>query len=402
MKVPITILLLLLLCACQKVADNEKTAEKGGISSKYGINHIVIDEGDIQKPPPLSSLTQEYQFIKLEDCPECLVGEIYKIVEHRGKIYLLDRFTQRKVSVFSENGNFLYQLGNIGKGPGEFNFPYDLVPSSEGGEMLLLCDGRINRYNIDDGTFLGERPIAYPAVRLAALGNAFAFEQGRSKPLVLIADNNLSIVSEHFANLDVRTEWKATQGFQIDSGNATLYYRPLCDTIYRISREGPEPAVLIDFGEKRFDENVFESLSESSRADVRGLLGSIGDYMTDIRVYTQTREHTYFNFGYRSSGYCVVYDNRNSKKIVFEYRDIKNDVTYEPQMVNILSANHEGFFMGYILDMHSVKDKLQGLAQEEQNRFARELSSLLEQTDMETGNPVIFKFKFKPLQDNDI
>jgi hypothetical protein len=80
--------------------------------------------GDVQLSDSL-----EFTFIPLETTEQCLIGIVEQVEIRDGKIYVLD-IKQMALFVFDMEGKFLAQIGNRGKGPGEYitpmSFDFDL------------------------------------------------------------------------------------------------------------------------------------------------------------------------------------------------------------------------------------------------------------------------------------
>jgi hypothetical protein len=60
------------------------------------------------------------EFVRLETSDESLFGEITQLETFDGKFYIFDRQTM-KLKVFGHTGNFLYNIGKLGQGPGEYS-----------------------------------------------------------------------------------------------------------------------------------------------------------------------------------------------------------------------------------------------------------------------------------------
>ena len=85
----------------------------------------------------LSSLIDSTYFVFLESSDENSLLSSASLVKFYNKnIFILDSFT-KSINAFSENGNFINKISNIGKGPGEYITPFDFEIKNE--QHFLYC-----------------------------------------------------------------------------------------------------------------------------------------------------------------------------------------------------------------------------------------------------------------------
>ncbi len=127
MKKYLLFLLFCSLCAC-------KTEPK----QQVDCDTISIETSKITEGFTLNINDSICEFIFLETNEQSLVGEIDKTIIRNDKIFLLDKYVTESVLVFNHSGKFLYKIANIGRGPGEFSMPNDIIVDEKGNEISIL------------------------------------------------------------------------------------------------------------------------------------------------------------------------------------------------------------------------------------------------------------------------
>lgn len=129
----IMILMFLLFLSCNKHEKDES------------FNTITIDPDIYQHYIDLSPILEDsMEIIKLETSTDCLISDITKLEFKDDKIFILDR-DGKKMFVFSNKGKYLYNIGELGNGPGEYVDIWDFTFVNG---LLYMYDGSTDKYNI--------------------------------------------------------------------------------------------------------------------------------------------------------------------------------------------------------------------------------------------------------------
>jgi len=136
-----------------------------------------LDEGD-RKPGTVQTASQKSAFVQqirnartMEDIfyadtvnlqipEEQLIGSITAIhIGKAGQICIVDELKTRQILSFDRDGHFLKQIGNIGKGPGEFMKPHQIVTNNQG--EIIVSDNHLFRISLFDssGDFINSFPV---------------------------------------------------------------------------------------------------------------------------------------------------------------------------------------------------------------------------------------------------
>ncbi|MCX6227062.1 MAG: 6-bladed beta-propeller, partial [Bacteroidia bacterium] len=109
-------------------------------TKKEDLIRIKIDAGQFKSSGNVSDYLEVVKLIPLETTKECLIGEIDKVVQFRNNIYVVDSRTYNLLW-FDSSGKFLGQIGQRGKGPGEYIEMHDFLVDTIN-ELIYLLDFR--------------------------------------------------------------------------------------------------------------------------------------------------------------------------------------------------------------------------------------------------------------------
>lgn len=92
------------------------------------------------------------QVIQLEASPQSFITYIKKVLITQNKDFIILNSTG--VLVFSQAGNFLFKIGEIGRGPEEYIAARDICITNDYKYLLVLdCTNQVIKYNIQNGEF---------------------------------------------------------------------------------------------------------------------------------------------------------------------------------------------------------------------------------------------------------
>ncbi len=130
------ILIIFLTSACsflETESVDERLKEYNYVSAKrvvLGIDEpeIIFDINSIEKEWSAEAMKMftKRRYIHLITPSDLIIGKIEKIVRHENFLLVLDRDVSKKVVLFDHLGNFIFQVGKEGYGPGEYSMPLDI------------------------------------------------------------------------------------------------------------------------------------------------------------------------------------------------------------------------------------------------------------------------------------
>lgn len=112
-----------------------------------------------ESTPSIKELFSRIEVVPLEDHNDnCLVMRLTKVLPYKDKIYVMDRKIPA-CYVFDKDGNFLYPIGKVGNGPGEYYQIEDCAINEAKQEFMLLdCNGIWFVYDLS-GKFLRKQIV---------------------------------------------------------------------------------------------------------------------------------------------------------------------------------------------------------------------------------------------------
>jgi len=360
---------------------------------------IQINEEDIKNNIKMSDFINTFRLVKLETTQQSLIGGFKKIIEYKGRIYIHDRFSAKTVFVFNSNGEFLFKVGTLGKGPGEYPYPGDFTINKVAGEVYILTHGKIIHYNLE-GKFQKETPLNFPALKIEYTGPDFnAFIGGGQEDKLIICDDHGRKITSYFPfdKINRMSLWNPLQSFR---DSIFLFRSFLNDTIYRLEKDFIYPYRIIDFGNKAFSARHIKQLSEMQKDNIIKA-PYLYDYMTRITSYYESNKFIYFTLWYKDILHLVYYSKVTKNKIVYPRKNFNNDITFTNTSPLIYSVNDEGEFI-YLIQPYEIIDQLNEIKlssnynqwdEVKKNRF-QQMLDFTEVLD-ETSNPILMIAKFK-------
>ena len=115
------VMLILSSCMTTKIEDKD-------ISLKDTSEHIV----------KVSDLISKCEWIHLDNIPNASIGNAARIIEHNGRIYILDLTSRKEVLAFRTDGKFLNTIGVQGNGHGEYPDILDFAVNTTNGDISIL------------------------------------------------------------------------------------------------------------------------------------------------------------------------------------------------------------------------------------------------------------------------
>lgn len=106
-----------------------------------------------------SKLLVNTEIVQLEVREDCLIGSEFKIMDAEEEYLILDRSTSNKVFRFNSEGWFINDIGQIGKGRGEYIQVYDALYANSKIQILSgFPNTEIYKYDLS-GEFLSKKTV---------------------------------------------------------------------------------------------------------------------------------------------------------------------------------------------------------------------------------------------------
>lgn len=330
----------------------------------FPIDTVKINFEKIDNTPIEGSSIEIEKLISLETTDESLIGQIAKMKLAKDRIFILDNEISKKLVVFDAKGKFLYKIGTIGGGPGEFfRAPLDFSIDKEN-NLIYAFEAESKKIVIFDwnGKFLKEIRISkkWPyAFSLIYPDNfAFAYRMQSNKNEFSITDSH---EKEIFSSIKLNNHLSYTVPFPIFENEGNIYFTPnLSNLLCKIEDDKITNAIFLDFDKH----NLPKDLKIKMQKDFDPSLIN-EKYVMGIQKIIES--DTYFSFYYYLGRMRFLYiknKKNNHEKISIslfncliptDINEIKNDKLIIPitstqyEIYNDIKRNKTKEFEEYIL-----------------------------------------------------
>lgn len=347
----INLMLVLILTACNNKADNRKTDHrfKNVDFSKFEaarsipiadsakavkINVLDIFSNDRFRLLKLDAIIDSIKFIPLETGKNFLIASIDKLLFYKNRIIILDNRTKSILS-FSKDGKFGTRIGNVGKGPGEYLNPIDIVIIDD---LLYIFDDfqhSVLKYDLLNEVYLGstKTTLRFNDFITTNDGGLWInsdlrpnFHLGKIGQYKLFLTDSLfrpSAYSFPYVDEESAAPTFARNSFYRFNGNA--FYNPhYSDYIYKISQEKIEPHYFFDFGSKSLArEYQAHNMTQDNFRKTYDNMQS--DFMYIINVPFETDDILVSQFRTRSLNFNSFYFKRGKKILGSPFYESKGE-----------------------------------------------------------------------------
>lgn len=247
--------LLLAVCLCVAVLFDKSGNPSLPYSDIEGFTTIIeaTDKSGVDVP---ADIVNNVRAVVLEETEHSIIGHIDKMIYDRGRFYVLDRKMNKGIYVFNSDGSFLFNIGRVGRGHGEYIEPTDFVIADT---LVLVLDEfgkKFVRYGLD-GVYRGQKRLN------AVFTNIACAENGR---LIMAKAGDNSNQNElrnyELFQIDIdgnilRKYYKNEYSMNFSAGNELVafgdkiyYARALRPGVCEVDTSGFRMKYAFDFGNK--------------------------------------------------------------------------------------------------------------------------------------------------------
>ncbi|NLV62742.1 MAG: 6-bladed beta-propeller [Clostridiaceae bacterium] len=283
------------------------------------------------KQLPMSQFIGQIEYIKLTTPKEMALGNIEKVIVHDDLFFVRHGSSNPSVSVFNSEGEFQYNIGKQGRGPGEYvalnDFNIDRTQKTV--IIMDLMLQKMHFYNLD-GAYVRSDALPIHALKFSSLKNGdYIFWVGNLYNEVMnknettlwnlyVVNPDLSIKEKH---LEVTKEFMSVMNGSLPSSlspceDGVNIYAPLSNYIYHYNDRGEfSTKYYLDFG----------SLNCNFLSELHQYKGIKSSFAFNLRKTGATyypnqlfefKKYLYFTFISNDDMYSVYYDKENKSSHV--------------------------------------------------------------------------------------
>ncbi|MBN2649262.1 MAG: 6-bladed beta-propeller [Prolixibacteraceae bacterium] len=341
------------------------TEEKGQLEQ---INVSIKNSSDYN----LSEIADEVTPIILETKKECLISYVSKLVSTKDFLYVLNANTS--LYQFDKQGKFIRQIGDIGRGPGEYERLSTFTIDEDNNVVYAASNYKILSYK-DNGEFIGESDftrgyiisLSYINDQLLLFSRNIGIKtnEGYKNEIKLFKlDNNLSYKDSFIVSTIIHKTMSASS---IIEGN---YISNLEDHIY-VNFPSPElePVVRDTLFELK-DNLLLPSLRLNIEEEVQG---NTGNSRITINDFYRKESYIFTSYSYQKKRNLLTINLTNGKQMNME--DGFNDDFYDTGTVKLSSLSLNDNQLYFLKNGYELEGKIENVD--------------------ENSNPVVFIVKLK-------
>ncbi|CDE62758.1 putative uncharacterized protein [Parabacteroides sp. CAG:409] len=362
----------LLILACQ---DMRKSDEKGTIVFSQSSSNEWLSKLDCQ-------------FIPLETNDSCLVSTVSDMVFDSSRLYLIDG-KSNLVFAFSLSGEFISQVGDVGSGPSEYQYPVnlhidktkqELIVADANTPKLVYYDLKTLKYKRQlrsDDYFTNCAWLPNGDIILAS-GSSYVTPK-RERFYAQITDENLKR-KQYICPCSFDPQYRLAIGSVFYTFQDQVYLNlPFLHSVYQISETTCEETYAIELkGFQMPDQNWLKANAEENYFAAL----SHSDYVSAIQCQETNRYlYTTFLVG-GSKDYIAFYDKEQKSSMIYSGYDFIKETSLNG-LSKVITTYNDTFVATINPDV--LKEK--GTTIEELAQLSQSLPA--------ESNPILCLFTFK-------
>ena len=386
-------ILLVLLLGCSAPSPKNQNKVKDDL-------YIIDVESVYEKTEDilLSEVSTNINYIPLETLPDNLLSGINQIEITESYIFVSDR---NKLLQFTREGRFIRQIGNIGRGPGEYTSIMNFAINEESNMILVNGEHRFNMYDLN-GNFKHEihNPpggsfIIYKPNRIA-----FYCINYTGQPInLIITDQELKPLFE-FQNHDPRPQTSLKFNAPLYSYDKELYIKEnFNDTLFSVKDSVQLAHIIFNEKELLLDKD-FDLISTGNVSDLIDQIDKVKNKLMTKSIFESKRfVFTEYKIGVgpRDVRYMrVLFDKKSNNTYATDNDGFINDVDGGVKIWP-LKICQDSLMVNY-LDAFAFKDYVSTDAFKNSNpkypEKKKQLEQLANSLDI-NDNPVLMLVKLK-------
>ncbi len=367
MKTLTSILLIILLCSCNRSRNQTKVDDL--------IKIDLLSDASVTLSN-LSEIASDIQYIPLQTIDSSLISRIDKVVIQGDKIYVNNRGTD--IICFSKNGTFVGRLSKVGRGPGEYTSILDFDISSDSKKLILLADGKVLLYNVYGNEFkfsksidLYERVLKIsfiPGTDNMLVSNGPWFGNETSLNLVINLNRDTLLLKQNcykFGKSGPGTR-AINDAIQYKLGDIVCFKEGFSDTIFYVNSklDRLSPHLILDSHGTVPPPKV--------REDMEYAKAHAGEF-SSVAVAYEVPRYIFYYYMYKSTRHKIIYDKVSNKKYELALENaIVDDLCGGPNIdLNMQNCTGTYFYASVdaiILKKHIQSDGYANAAVKEQKK----------------------------------
>jgi hypothetical protein len=317
----------MILSSC-KNNNQYESSSRGDFPYQVNIEKSINNLKDVS----LSRIGSEPEYIALESKQECMLGEITKIALSDSFIYVSDG---KKLLQFKRDGEFVKQIGLVGRGPGEYSSVADFYIDEQRRKIFLLDYKHILVFDID-GLYKRSFYLDFRAIQIIAQDtNTLIFHDvNLYMKIIENSDINLpdTLYSIHITDtsgnnvVKIKHDVRKPNEPYINITSSPLYLfngtahflETGIDTLYKFNKSNREPYAFFNLGKMKMDPRMVDKEKYGKQLKNK------------LWIVSLVEDNNYFFVDLMQSlsdsiSYCLV-NKRTSEIAILRSKGLLNDI----------------------------------------------------------------------------
>lgn len=381
------LLVLLLIISVLSISCKSRESGKREPTGELSVTYISV--GNKSPNHHFKEICDNPELIRLETSDSIVLGQISKIVQAKGNIYILENNLNR-VFVFDLRGTYLYSLGLHGRGPKEVLSINDIDIDREAGHLLLLSTESkcVQTYDLD-GRYINTVRLGFQCFRFAHMEdgiNAFFINYFNEEPynLRIIGPKKTDIRLFPYPEKIFPMYFYFTGGLKGTNSHTALYSEATSSKIYEVCSDGDFHLKYdIDLGSKQWPESMKYQFADFMTA----ISGFKADFLGS--KYLELDSLLYFDFmsGNRFRDAYYFFD---SGKLLIRGDNLTDD-DFSKCMSGPLGLSEKGGLIAIVDPLKLYEANISDQYLLNVYSIERDLLNMVEPGD----NPLLFFYGFK-------
>lgn len=241
--------------SCNKAKEDSR--------AQYSNHDTKVSISDKNESVLISQVVDSVQMIPLETSSKCLVSRIKQIIVFNERIFVCSEGSYDRVHMFDLNGNFICEVGTIGKSPGEFLEVTQMGIDEFRNRMFILDlrSRRINYYS-REGEFLEstKTKVLFRKMQFITENKIALYANSGYNPSIkdnqnmqlIITDRKFKPISFDFPLPCNRKIFNYSNNLNLTKQNGIVHLFPMfSDSIFTVSDDSLSLKYTIDNGVKQ-------------------------------------------------------------------------------------------------------------------------------------------------------
>ncbi len=282
------------------------------------------------------------KIIVLETNEESMISSVSKILYIKDNIYILD-LKYSGVKVFNKEGKYLFSIGKLGQGPGEFSKIFDMNYDKKNSCIHIFSndDMKMAKFKLN-GDFVSESKVPFFSAYFSLIEDKYLFYSNyntselNDRNNLILSDLKFNVVDKFFPYR--RDFGLLMSGFLTKTSNSVLYGDAFSENVYEFKNNNLNLKYKFDFGKYLVPIEVGNNLQL--------LYKSLLDFSYLSKVDVENKDFLFFSFVHIKMS-PIGFFEKKSNKVFTSFDFAKNDI------FNILSPfspleDNENLFLSYI------------------------------------------------------